>query len=69
VWRASLVPRPIPALREGRIDLEIGAIDYVDPETRVVHTPPPETAGLPASSRNASRRARLTAPARMGPGR
>ncbi|MEU5263084.1 LysR substrate-binding domain-containing protein [Amycolatopsis sp. NPDC021455] len=24
-----------PALREGRIDLEIGAIDHVDPETRV----------------------------------
>jgi DNA-binding transcriptional LysR family regulator len=28
-WEAS------PALREGRIDLEIGAIDHVDPETRV----------------------------------
>ncbi|MET8853356.1 LysR family transcriptional regulator [Amycolatopsis sp. NPDC004625] len=24
-----------PALREGRVDLEIGAIDHVDPETRV----------------------------------
>ncbi|MER6694852.1 LysR family transcriptional regulator [Streptomyces minutiscleroticus] len=24
-----------PALREGRIDLEVGAIDHVDPETRV----------------------------------
>lgn len=28
-WEAS------PALREGRIDLELGAIDHVDPETRV----------------------------------
>jgi DNA-binding transcriptional LysR family regulator len=28
-WEAS------PALREGRIDLEVGAIDHVDPETRV----------------------------------
>ncbi|MFI1769230.1 LysR family transcriptional regulator [Streptomyces sp. NPDC020800] len=28
-WEAS------PALREGRIDLEIGAVDHVDPETRV----------------------------------
>ncbi|MFE2145326.1 LysR substrate-binding domain-containing protein, partial [Streptomyces sp. NPDC059456] len=24
-----------PALREGRVDLEVGAIDHVDPETRV----------------------------------
>ncbi|MEI5101006.1 LysR family transcriptional regulator [Streptomyces sp. PmtG] len=28
-WEAS------PALREGRVDLEIGAVDHVDPETRV----------------------------------
>ncbi|MET8410978.1 LysR family transcriptional regulator [Streptomyces sp. NPDC005195] len=26
-----------PALRDGRIDLEVGSIDHVDPETRVEH--------------------------------